>query len=100
MRSIPKRRAAASKVNDAERGTPGSSRWIILTPHWGYKTVGHHDTSDDEIRADCQQLQKLGSRGWLAMGGWLAVMEGNYSGPGEITLRMVRELAPAKGSWA
>src|SRR5690348_15466758 len=52
MCSIPKPRTAASKVNgpDAERGTPGSKRWIILNPDWGYRIVGRHDTSDDEIR--------------------------------------------------
>jgi hypothetical protein len=101
MRSIPKRRTAASKVNgpDAERAAPGSNEWIILTSYRGHVTVGHHDPSDDEIQAACQQLGKRGS------GGWLAVMEGDYFGPGEITLRMVREIAPAKGwlaagSWA
>ena len=94
MHSVSKRRTAASKVNDpdAERGMPGNKRWIILSSQFGYVTVGRHDASNDEIRAACEQHRKHGARGWLA------VMEGDYFG--EMTLHMVREIAPAGQSWA
>jgi hypothetical protein len=73
---------------------PGEKRWIVLTADGGHVSIGRHtDPSEEELKRAAQQLRAAGT------GGWLAVMEGAYYSRGNVTLLMVREIAPTATSW-
>ncbi len=69
-------------------------RWIILTDDGRHVTVGRHtDPTAEEIERASAALKAIPA------GGWLAVLEGVYYRHGEISLLMVREIAPARCEW-
>ena len=69
-------------------------RWIILGSDGRHTTVGRHtDPTDDELERAQAALQAAG------LGGWLAVMDGDYWAPDRPVSLMECELAPASEHW-
>jgi hypothetical protein len=69
-------------------------RWIVLVENGEHSTVGRHTDPEAEL-LDTVAGQLRGH----GVGGWLAVMEGDYHGRDALSLLMVRELVPAARSW-
>lgn len=70
-------------------------RWIVLAEDGRHTTLGRHtDPTEEEITRAGAGLKAAG------LGGWLAVMEGDYYGRSDnVNLLMVRKLAPARIGW-
>ena len=70
-------------------------RWIVLVENGEHSTIGRQtDPGQELLDTIAGQLRDHG------LGGWLAVLEGDYYGNSELTLLMVRELAPTDRSWS
>ena len=70
-------------------------RWIVLVENGEHSTVGRHTDPEAEL-LDTVAGQLRGH----GVGGWLAVLEGDYHGRDALSLLMVRELVPAARSWS
>ena len=69
-------------------------RWIVLLENGEHSTVGRYTDPEAELlETVAGQLRGHG------VGGWLAVLEGDYHGRDKLSLLMVRELVPAARSW-
>lgn len=69
-------------------------RWIVLGDDGRHATLGRHtDPLSEAIDRAGAMLRAAGQ------GGWLAVTEGQYYGPGSLSVLMVREIAPVRRPW-
>lgn len=73
------------------RRTNREKRWIVLAEDGRHTTIGRHsDPTEDELMDAARGLASA------SLGGWLALTEGVYYSRGDVSIILVRELAPAK----
>ena len=70
-------------------------RWIVLAEDGRHSTIGRHtDPTEDDLERAAASLRAA------SLGGWLAVMEGEYYGQrSRVELLQVRELNPSRVRW-
>ena len=83
-------------MTDAPAESTRERRWLLVASDGRHATLGRaRDPSAEELETAAARL------GDMNLGGWLAVSEGHYYGPGPFRLMMVRSLAEAAGAtWA
>ena len=74
--------------------TARERRWIVLGDDGRHVTLGRHtDPSEEELARATDALRASGQ------GGWLAVTEGRYYSGDQLSVLMVKELAPPRAMW-